>query len=98
RAARGRVLPHAAIPAIIANMRPGKRSHGYNATFTYPAGGAIQYIHALLRDLPEGTVSTGEPVTAIDLQARIATTPQRQIRYKRIVSSAPLRALARICS
>ena len=96
--AMGRFFPHADIPDIIANMRPGRRSHGYNATFTYPAGGAIQYIHALLRDLPEGTVSTGEPVTAIDLQARIATTPRRQIRYKRVVSSAPLRALARICN
>ena len=42
--------------------------------------------------------TTGEPVTAIDLHVRIATTPQRQIRYKRIVSSAPLRTLARICN
>lgn len=96
--AMGRFFPHADIPDIIANMRPGKRSHGYNATFTYPAGGAIQYIHALLRDLPEGAVSTAEPVTAIDLDAHIATTPQRQIRFQRIVSSAPLRTLARICN
>jgi protoporphyrinogen oxidase len=96
--AMGRFFPHADIPDIIANMRPGKRTHGYNATFTYPAGGAIQYIHALLRDLPEGTVSTGEPVTAIDLDARIATTPSRTIKFGRIVSSAPLRALARLCN
>ena len=109
--AMGRFFPHADIADIIANMRPEwsgpdslrpagttKRMHGYNATFTYPAGGAIQYIHALLRDLPEGTVATGEPVTSIDLEARVATTPRRQIRYRRIVSSAPLRTLARICS
>lgn len=96
--AMGRFFPHADIADIIANMRPGTRQHGYNATFTYPAGGAIQYIHALLRDLPPGTVATAEPVTSIDLAARIATTPKRQLRYRRIVSSAPLRTLARICN
>lgn len=92
--AMGRFFPHADVADIIANMRPGKRTHGYNATFTYPAGGAIQYVHALLRDLP--AVALGEPVTQIDLAAKIATTPKRQLRYQRVVSSAPLRTLAKI--
>ncbi len=108
--AMGRFFPHADVADIIANMRPersgaeslrpaGKtaRSHGYNATFTYPRGGAIQYIHALMHDLPAGMVSCGEPVTSIDLDARTVTTPRRSITYKRIVSSAPLRSLAKIC-
>jgi protoporphyrinogen oxidase len=94
--AMGRFFPHADIADIIGNMRPGKRSHGYNATFTYPAGGAIQYIHALLRDLPAGTVSCGEPAIAIDLDAKIVRTPKREIRYDRVVSSAPLPRLAAI--
>jgi len=92
--AMGRFFPHADIADIIGNMRPGVRQHGYNATFTYPEGGAIQYVHALLRDLPP--VALGEPVTKIDLATKTATTPKREIRYRRIVSSAPLRALARI--
>jgi protoporphyrinogen oxidase len=96
--AMGRFFPHADIADIISNMRPGKRSHGYNATFTYPQGGAIQYIHALLRDLPPDTVALGEPVTAIDRGAKVATTSRRQIRYRRVVSSAPLRSLARRCA
>jgi protoporphyrinogen oxidase len=96
--AMGRFFPHADVADIIANMRPGARPHGYNATFTYPAGGAIQYIHALLRDLPAGTVSCGEPVTAIDLDAHVVTTPKRRIRYRHCVSSAPLRALARLAA
>ena len=95
--AMGRFFPHADVADIVANMRPGHRKHGYNATFTYPAGGAIRYIHALLRDLPPGTVACGEPVTAIDLDARIATTPKRTITFDRVVSSAPLPALAYIC-
>jgi protoporphyrinogen oxidase len=98
--AMGRFFPQADIADVIANMRrkvPGAPDGGYNATFTYPAGGAIQYIHALLRDLPLGTVSCGEPATAIDLAAREVVTPLRRIRFDRVVSSAPLPALAQLC-
>ena len=95
--AMGRFFPHADIADIVANMRPGTKDGGYNATFTYPAGGAVQYIHALLADLPPGTVSCNEPVTAIDLAAREVVTPARRIRYGHVVSSAPLPALARMC-
>jgi protoporphyrinogen oxidase len=94
--AMGRFFPHADIADIIANMRPGARDAGYNATFTYPAGGAVQYIHALLHDLPPGTVSCDERVTAIDLAAREVVTPRRRIRFDHVVSSAPLPALARM--
>ena len=96
--AMGRFFPHADLADIIANMRPGARMHGYNATFTYPAGGAVRYIHALLRDLPADAVACGEPAMAIDLDARTVTTPHRTIRFTHLVSSAPLPALARICS
>jgi protoporphyrinogen oxidase len=95
--AMGRFFPHADIADIIANFKPGHRKHGYNATFTYPAGGAMRYIHALMRDLPDGSVSCSEPVTSIDLDARIATTSKRTIQFDRIVSSAPLPALAYMC-
>lgn len=95
--AMGRFFPHADIADIIGNMRPGVRKHGYNATFTYPAGGAMRYIDALLRGLPDGTVACGEPITSIDLDRRVATTPKRTIAFGRVVSSAPLPALARIC-
>ena len=95
--AMGRFFPHADVADIIGNMRPGSHDGGYNATFTYPAGGAIQYIHALLADLPESSVACGEPVTSIDLGAREVITPRRRIRFGRVVSSAPLPALARMC-
>ncbi len=109
--AMGRFFPHADVADIIGNMRPEwsgpgsprpagatRRKHGYNATFTYPAGGAIRYIHALMHDLPAGTVACGEPVISIDLDARIASTPKRTIAFERIVSSAPLPVLARMCN
>ncbi len=95
--AMGRFFPHADLADIIGNMRPNHAQHGYNATFTYPAGGAVRYIQALLRDLPAGTVACDEPVLAIDLDQRTVTTPKRVIEYGRIVSSAPLPALAKLC-
>jgi protoporphyrinogen oxidase len=91
--AMGRFFPHADIADIVHNMRhPDNTS--YNASFTYPLGGAIQYIHALLRDLPDDAVSYGERLVAIDFPARIATTTRRRIRYQQLVSSAPLNRLA----
>ncbi len=95
--AMGRFFPHAELADIIGNMRPGAKDGGYNATFTYPAGGAIQYIHALLSGLPADTVCCNEPVTEIDLGAREVVTPKRRIQFGKVVSSAPLPALARMC-
>jgi protoporphyrinogen oxidase len=94
--AMGRFFPHADVGDVIASMRQGKRAHGYNATFTYPAGGAARYINALLRDLPGDCVACNEPALAIDRAARTVTTPNRTLHYKRVVSSAPLPQLARI--
>jgi len=94
--AMGRFFPHANLADIIGNMRPGAKDGGYNATFTYPAGGAVQYVNALLHDLPDDVVACSEPVISIDLAARVATTPVRRITYRHLVSSAPLPALARM--
>ncbi|MCX5743586.1 MAG: NAD(P)-binding protein, partial [Proteobacteria bacterium] len=99
--AMGRFFPHADIADIIANMRPQEgraKDRGYNATFTYPAGGAIRYIHALLQDLPANCVACDEPVVSIDLDAHVLHTPRRAIRYGHVVSSAPMPALARMAN
>jgi len=95
--AMGRFFPHADIADIIANMRPGAKPTSYNQTFTYPAGGAVQYVNALLRDLPPESVACDERVVTIDLAAREIVTPKRKLKYDRVVSSAPLPALARMC-
>ncbi len=94
--AMGRFFPHADIADIIANMRrPDNQS--YNARFTYPVGGAIQYIHALLRDLPTNAVALGETVESIDLREQVAHTSRRSIRFRRLVSSAPFPRLLQMC-
>ena len=96
RDAMGRFFPHADIADIIRNMRVADNAT-YNATFTYPADGAIAYVRALLRDLPDGTVALGEHVEAIDLQRRVVRTSKRELGYRRLISSAPLPRLLAMC-
>jgi protoporphyrinogen oxidase len=93
--AMGRFFPHADIADIIRNMRTPDNA-GYNATFTYPAAGAMEYVRALLHDLRPGTVACGERVVRIDLATRTAETTKRTIRWKHVVSSAPLPRLLEI--
>jgi protoporphyrinogen oxidase len=96
RDAMGRFFPHADLNDVIRNMRsPDNR--GYNATFTYPAGGAIEYVNALLRDLGPDQVVCGERLLTIDLAQRVAHTSRRPIRFGHLVSSAPLNRLVAAC-
>jgi protoporphyrinogen oxidase len=98
--AMGRFFPHADIADIIRNMRapPGTGDAGYNATFTYPARGAMEYVRALLHDLPKDCLSLGERLEAVDLSSRVARTDRRQLSYRYLVSSAPLPRLLAMCS
>jgi len=90
--AMGRFFPHADLTDIIRNMKVADNAT-YNATFTYPAGGAIEYVNAIASALPAGAIATGEAVTAIDLGARVVRTSRREIAFERLVSSAPFNRL-----
>lgn len=86
--AMGRFFPHADLTDIIRNMkRPDNAS--YNSTFTYPEGGAIEYVKAIANAVREGGIATQEMLLGIDLEKKIAKTSKREIRFDRLVSSAP---------
>ena len=94
--AMGRFFPHASVDEILRSAdEPG--NDGYNATFTYPEGGAIQYIEALAQGVRGDRIALGERVLAIDRKAKVATTSKRQIGYDTLISSAPLVALLDMC-
>lgn len=95
RDAMGRFFPHADLPDIIRNMRVADNAT-YNATFTYPEGGAIEYVKALASAVPPGAIALEERLVSIDLRRRVATTTKREIAFERLVSSAPFPALARM--
>lgn len=86
--AMGRFFPHASVAEIIRNMRAPDNS-SYNQTFTYPEGGAIEYVRALASDVDPQRIALSESLQAIDLQARVARTSRRELRYKRLITSEP---------
>ena len=73
------------------------KSWGYNTSFTYPVTGAVTYIDALRRDLDPTDLLLGEPVQVIDLAQQVATTTKRRIRYRHLVTSAPLPQTLAMC-
>lgn len=99
--AMGRFFPHprgaSALDDALAALASGAVDASYNATFTYPAGGAAEYVRALLRDLPEDALALGESVVHIDVDRNIARTSKREIAFERLVSSAPLPSLLAAC-
>lgn len=86
--AMGRFFPHADVDAIIRNFREPDNA-SYNATFTYPEGGAIQYVRALESEVEADRVHLGERLEGLDLRAKVARTSRREIAFEHLVSSAP---------
>ncbi|MFM2419290.1 MAG: hypothetical protein RL385_4013 [Pseudomonadota bacterium] len=93
--AMGRFFPHADLTDIIRNMRAADNA-SYNATFTYPEGGAIEYVRAIASDVNPARIALNERLLGIDVDAKVAHTSRRTIRYENLVSSAPFNQLARL--
>ena len=97
RNAMGRFFPHADLSDIIRNMRVSDNA-SYNASFTYPEGGAIEYVKALASEVKSERIALGEGLVSIDLARKVARTTAREVRYEALVSSAPFPALLRAAS
>jgi protoporphyrinogen oxidase len=94
--AMGRFFPKADLVDVVRNMKEPDNAT-YNATFTYPEGGAIEYVKALATGVPDDRIALSERVVAIDVERKVATTTKREIGYRRLVSSMPFPALAEAC-
>jgi protoporphyrinogen oxidase len=86
--AMGRFFPYADVPDIIRGFKSSDNA-SYNSSFTYPQGGAIEYVRALEQDVPSDRIRLGETVQAIDLQQKVVTTSREQIRFEYLISAAP---------
>ena len=94
--AMGRFFPRATLKDVLQNIRLPDNA-GYNVTFQYPVGGAIEYIEGLLQGLPSAAVCCGERLLSVNLQERVATTSRRKVHYRYLVNSAPLNQFVKIC-
>lgn len=96
RDAMGRFFPYADLTDIVRNMKQEDNA-SYNATFTYPAGGAIEYVKALASEVESSAIHLGEGAQAIDLEKKIVRTAKDEYRFERLVTSAPFPALLKLC-
>lgn len=94
--AMGRFFPHANLKDIISGFR-SVNNQSYNSTFTYPEGGAIEYVRAIQQDVPDERIWLNTPITGIDLKAKVAQTPRGPIKFDYVVSAAPFPSLLTLC-
>jgi protoporphyrinogen oxidase len=94
--AMGRFFPHANLKEIISGFRHANND-SYNATFTYPEGGAVEYVRAIQRDVETSRILLNTRVTSIDLQQRVAQTSRGPIEFEYVISAAPFPQLLDIC-
>jgi protoporphyrinogen oxidase len=96
RDAMGRFFPYADLTDIVRNMRNPDNAT-YNASFTYPSGGAIEYVKAIASEVAPDAIRLNEGVESIDLEAKVVRTEKGTYRFERLVSSMPFPALLRAC-
>lgn len=94
--AMGRFFPKACKEEIVLNFRNADNS-SYNAHFTYPRGGAMEYVSSLLSNIDGGKVALGEEVLHIDTARKVVTTDKREIAYDRLISTLPFSRLLEKC-
>ena len=94
----GRFFPYADLTDIVRNMKAPDNA-SYNATFTYPEGGAIEYVKAIASAVRPGAIALGERARRgrPRAQGRARRTATREIRFERLVSSAPFNRFAAMC-
>ena len=92
RDAMGRFFPHVAFADVVRNM-VAPDNHSYNSVFTYPEGGAIEYVRALAREIDSNTIQLNERLLHIHPASHVAVTNRRHIGYERLISTMPFNRL-----
>ncbi|NRA32165.1 MAG: FAD-dependent oxidoreductase [Polyangiaceae bacterium] len=94
--AMGRFFPYANFDDIIRGFRSSDNA-SYNSTFTYPDGGAIEYVRAVQSGVKPDNIRLNTAVTSIDLSKKVADTTNGTIEFETLVSSAPFPRLLDLC-
>ena len=94
--AMGRFFPKADKEDIVLNFRCGN-NQSYNSHFTYPRGGASEYVRSLLANIDNSRLCLGEELLRIDVGRKVAVTNKREIAYDRLVSTLPFPVLLNKC-
>lgn len=95
--AMGRFFPKADKESIVRNFKHSS-NRSYNDVFTYPAGGAIEYIHSLMKNIDRKKIELNCRVVRIDLVDKMVVLQNGQkIRYNNLISTMPFPKLLDMC-
>lgn len=91
--AMGRFFPYAEKSEIIKNFKCIDNS-SYNTTFVYPSGGAIEYIHSIMKHIDSSKLLLNSEVVTIDKDAHcVKLADGRDLKYDRLISTMPFTSL-----
>lgn len=86
--AMGRFFPKTTFEEILLNSKQNNNL-SYNSTFTYPVGGAEEYVQAVLSKTDSSKLFLNERILRIDAENKIAYTDKREIKYDNLISTLP---------
>jgi protoporphyrinogen oxidase len=92
----GRFFPYADAEEIVRGFG-AQRDTSYNSTFTYPEGGAYEYVLALKQGIPQEKILLNEPVLEVDLARKVARTAKRQIRFEYLLNTLAFPRFLTLC-
>lgn len=90
--AMGRFFPKTTFEEILLNSKNNNNT-SYNSFFTYPKGGAEEYVKSILKKLDRNRLFLNEKVKRIDIKNKIAYTDKREIKYDNLISTIPFPSL-----
>lgn len=86
--AMGRFFPKTNFEEILLNSKR-KNNSSYNSSFTYPKGGAEEYVNSILSKIDGKRLFLNEKVEKIDIEQKIVYTNKRFIKYDNLISTIP---------
>lgn len=95
--AMGRFFPYADKEEIIRNFKK-TNNNSYNSHFTYPRGGAIEYVKSLASYIGKSNICLNECVKSIDVTEKTIKTDKRELKYDNLISTMPFPVLMQCCS
>lgn len=95
--AMGRFFPYADKEDIIKNFK-NTDNDSYNSHFTYPKGGAIEYVKSLATHVDSNKIYLDECVESIDINLKVVKTNKREVEYDNLISTMPFPKLLECCN
>ena len=87
--AMGRFFPYAEKEQIVLNFKNANNA-SYNGAFSYPRGGAMQYVNEVVNQLCTQNIRTGCNVVAIKLkEKKVVLQSGEELHYDNLISTMP---------